>query len=52
MIEIGCCGVPVSRKRYFELLPVVEQFAPSGTSSVLTIYCILMKTMRESTSWR
>jgi uncharacterized protein YecE (DUF72 family) len=24
MIKIGCCGFPVSRKRYFELFPVVE----------------------------
>jgi len=24
MIEIGCCGCPVSRKRYFEQFPVVE----------------------------
>jgi len=23
MIEIGCCGFPVSRKRYFEHFPVV-----------------------------
>jgi uncharacterized protein YecE (DUF72 family) len=24
MIKIGCCGFPVSRKRYFEIFPVVE----------------------------
>ncbi len=24
MIKVGCCGFPVSRKRYFKLFPVVE----------------------------